>query len=39
LTDFHTVAFEDEFWKQVLKAYSKLINYNYVLEIDQMGGL
>ena len=38
-TDLHTVAFEGEFWMQVHKAYSKLINYNYGFEIDQMGGI
>lgn len=29
-----TVAFEEDFWQQLTKAYSKLAQYNYGFEID-----
>lgn len=29
-----TLAFEDDFWQQLTKAYSKLSQYNYGFEID-----
>jgi len=33
-TGLGTLAFEDDFWQQLTKAYSKLAQYNYGFEID-----
>ena len=36
--DTRTKAFEAEFWPQLIKAYTKLRQYNYAFDIDQLGG-